>query len=146
MGFILNNLDHSQGCIYILVLMFCYRPMTLPLFSLRIELLDKLCRDLKILYLQSNLIPKIGKLCWEKSIHQEEWRFYQELKEKQPLGVFFFQEFVFRDMKHFLSYCLPFFRSGWMGNEAFLRGGLWPEGWFYVGDFSLVHYLKSLTL
>lgn len=30
--------------------------------SLRIELLDKLCRDLKILYLQSNLIPKIGKL------------------------------------------------------------------------------------
>ena len=146
MSFILNNLDHSQGCIYILVLMFCYRPMTLPLFSLRIELLDKLCRDLKILYLQSNLIPKIGKLCWEKSIHQKEWRFYQELKEKRPLGFFFFQEFVFRDMKHFLSYCLPFFRSGWMGNEAFLRGGLWPEGWFYVGDFSLVHYLKSLTL
>ena len=99
MSFFLNNyLDHSQGCIYILVLMFCYRSMTLPLFSLRIELLDKLCRDLKILYLQSNLIPKIGKLCWEKSIHQEEWRFYQELKEKQPLGVFFFQEFVFKDI------------------------------------------------
>ena len=34
---------------------------------------------------------------------------------------FFFQEFVFKDIKHFPSYCLPFFRSGWMGNEAFLR-------------------------
>ena len=29
--------------------------------SFRIEHLDKWCRDLKILYLQSNLIPKIGK-------------------------------------------------------------------------------------
>jgi hypothetical protein len=27
----------------------------------RIEILDKVCRELKILYLQSNLIPKIGK-------------------------------------------------------------------------------------
>ena len=27
----------------------------------RIEHLDKWCRDLKILYLQSNLIPKIGE-------------------------------------------------------------------------------------
>jgi protein TilB len=28
----------------------------------RIEGLDKWCRDLKILFLQSNLIPKIGKI------------------------------------------------------------------------------------
>ena len=145
MSFILNNLDHSQGCIYILVLMFCYRPMTLPLFSLRIELLDKLCRDLKILYLQSNLIPKIGKLCWEKSMRGGMKVLSRTQRETAPWS-FFFQEFVFKDIKHFPSYCLPFFRSGWMGNEAYLRGGLWPEGWFYVGDFSLVHYLKSLTL
>lgn len=31
-------------------------------FSCRIEHLDKWCRELKILYLQSNLIPKIGML------------------------------------------------------------------------------------
>ena len=30
-------------------------------FVFRIEYLDKVCRDLKILYLQSNLIAKIGK-------------------------------------------------------------------------------------
>ena len=31
------------------------------MLSFRIEILDKVCRELKILYLQSNLIPKIGK-------------------------------------------------------------------------------------
>lgn len=29
----------------------------------RIEHLDRWCRDLKILYLQNNLIPRIGELC-----------------------------------------------------------------------------------
>lgn len=29
----------------------------------KIEHLDKWCRDMKILYLQSNLIDKIGELC-----------------------------------------------------------------------------------
>ena len=48
--------------------------MSLPsLFCLysRIELLDKLCRDLKIVYLQSNLIPKIGKLHGQMGLHTE---------------------------------------------------------------------------
>ena len=36
------------------------------LCSFRIELLDKVCRELKILYLQSNLIPRIGKLQYDK--------------------------------------------------------------------------------
>lgn len=34
----------------------------------RIELLDKLCRDLKILYLQSNLIPRIENVCRLKKL------------------------------------------------------------------------------
>lgn len=34
--------------------------LTYFLILFRIEHLDKWCRDLKILYLQSNLIPKIG--------------------------------------------------------------------------------------
>ena len=121
MSFILNNLDHSQGCIYILVLMFCYRSMTLPLFSLRIELLDKLCRDLKILYLQSNLIPKIGKLCWEKSIHQEEWRFYQELKEKRPLGVFFFKNLFLGTWNIFFPIAFLFSEVGGWEMKHFLE-------------------------
>jgi len=37
----------------------------------RIELLDKLCRDLKIVYLQSNLIPKIGKLHEQMGLQTE---------------------------------------------------------------------------
>lgn len=34
----------------------------------RIEYLDKWCRDLRILYLQSNLIAKIGNYCFTFSL------------------------------------------------------------------------------
>ena len=50
--------------IYVLVLRghLSFSPVTF-----RIEHLDRWCRDLKILYLQNNLIPKIGKLAVQPS-------------------------------------------------------------------------------
>lgn len=56
------------------------------LLDSRIELLDKLCRDLKILYLQSNLIPKIGKYIYQNRSSPE------VKKETDMLALCFFEE------------------------------------------------------
>lgn len=50
---------HQQNLEKLAGLLFCWHLLT---FHCRIEYIDKWCRQLKILYLQNNLISRIGNI------------------------------------------------------------------------------------
>ena len=81
-GFPCQLLASCQGIakVYLLYFSFCFADLVfifmrnvMTFLFYRIEYIDKWCRDLKILYLQSNLIPKIGEL--ETKSYREQTNF-----------------------------------------------------------------------
>lgn len=54
----------------------------------KLEHLDKWCRDLKILYLQNNLIPKIGKYFLDISFKMYSHASFQYQKKKKSILLY----------------------------------------------------------